>query len=77
MGKDESIEDLQTLRNIGPAIAEKLYSIGIKSSEQMKKSDPETLYKKMNKKAGKEQDRCLLYVFRGAIHDVPWPKCKD
>jgi len=33
-GKSESVNRLQVLRNIGPATAIKLYSIGIESPEQ-------------------------------------------
>lgn len=79
MSKDEqpAMEDLQILRNIGPATAERLYSIGIKTSEQMKLSDPEELYEKLKKKEGGILDKCVLYQLRGAILDVPWPKCKN
>ena len=35
---------LQSLRNIGPVTAEALYSIGIKTPEQFRQSDPEELY---------------------------------
>jgi len=76
MRKPESIKKLQTLRNIGPAMAERLYSIGIKTPEQMMNSDPEKLYERLRRKAGGKLDKCVLYVFQGAIHDVPWWECK-
>ena len=34
----------------------------------MKIKDPENLYMDSNKLVGKEQDRCLLYVFRCAVY---------
>ena len=61
MTKKDSLKALQTLRNIGPATAEKLYSIGIKTPKQLKKSDPEELYEKLKYTNGGELDRCVLY----------------
>ncbi|MFQ5975523.1 MAG: helix-hairpin-helix domain-containing protein [Candidatus Hydrothermarchaeales archaeon] len=75
--KSESIKCLQTLRNIGPTTAEKLYSLGIKTPEQMRKSDPEELYERLNMISGGKVDRCVLYQFRGAVFDLPWPRCKN
>ncbi|GBE17694.1 pathogenicity locus [archaeon BMS3Abin16] len=76
-GKSESIRRLQTLRNIGRITAEKLYSIGVKTPEQMGRSDPEELYERLNMISGGEVDRCVLYQFRGAVFDLPWPECKN
>ena len=75
--KENSLQDLQSVRNIGPVAAAELYSLGIKSSQQLKLSDPEELYKSLKKKKGGRLDRCVLYQFRGAIRDIPWPECKD
>jgi nucleotidyltransferase/DNA polymerase involved in DNA repair len=69
--KSEAIKRLQSLRNIGPVTAERLYSIGIETPEQMKNSDPEMLYEKLKKKRGG-----ILYQLQGAVFDIPWPKCK-
>ncbi|MBU0455454.1 MAG: helix-hairpin-helix domain-containing protein [Gammaproteobacteria bacterium] len=75
--KQQTIKDLQALQNIGPATAKRLYSIGIKTLEQMRRSDPEELYKKLKKKGGGILDKCVLYQLRGAILNAPWPKCKN
>jgi len=75
--KKDSLKSLQTLRNIGPVTAEELYSIGIKTPEQLKKSDPEGLYEKLKYKNGGKLDRCVLYQLQGAVLDVPWPLCKN
>ena len=75
--KLEAIKHLQNLRNIGPITAEKLYSFGIRTSDQMKKSNPEKLYEEMRKRRGGKLDKCVLYQFRGALLDIPWWKCKD
>lgn len=73
--KSRAIKHLQTLRNIGPKMAERLYALGIKTSEQMRKSDPEELFKRL-KTIENKVDPCELYAFRGAILDIPWWECK-
>jgi len=75
--KSEAIKRLQSPRNIGPTTAEKLYSIGIKTPEQMKQSNPVKLYKKLKKKSGGKLDKCVLYQLQGAVLEIPWPKCKN
>ena len=74
--KLEAIKRLRSLRNIGLVTAEKLYSIGIKTTEQIIKSNPERLYEKLNVKHRGKLDRCVLYQIRGAKLDEPWWKCK-
>ena len=75
--KSAAIKCLQTLRNIGPAAAEDLYSIGIETPEQMKNSDPDKLYEELKKRSGGKLDRCVLYQFQGAVLDIPWWECKN
>ena len=75
--RSKSIKSLQSLQNIGPATAERLYSIGIKTPEQMKQANPEKLYERLKRKSGGQLDKCVLYQFRGAVSNIPWPKCKD
>ncbi|MCK4613479.1 MAG: hypothetical protein KAU14_01650, partial [Thermoplasmata archaeon] len=48
-----------------------------KTPEQMKQTDPERLYEELRTRNGGKLDRCVLYQFRGAVIDVPWPRCKD
>jgi hypothetical protein len=68
---------LQTLRNIGPKMAADLVSLGIETPEQMASADPEELYEELRLRCGGRLDRCVLYAFRGAKYDIPWPACKD
>jgi hypothetical protein len=75
--KKAILKNLQTLFNIGPAIAEKLYFIGIRSPEEVINAEPEELYQRLQKKLGCHVDRCVLYVFRGAKTGKPWPECSD
>lgn len=76
-GKREAIKDLQQLSNIGPAMAERLYSSGIKTAKQMRRSNPEKIYEVLKKKEGGKLDKCVLYALKGAVLDVPWWKCKN
>lgn len=41
--KRQAIKDLQSLANIGPAIAERLYSVGIKTAKQMRRCESANL----------------------------------
>jgi len=75
--KLEAIKRLQSLRNIGPAAAERLYLIGIKTPEQMRRSDPRKIYEKLKEKEGGKLDKCVLYQFQGAVLDIPWWKYKN
>lgn len=75
--KSEAIKRLQSLRNIGPVTTERLYSIGIETPEQMKRSNPEEIYEKIRKKEGGKLDKCVLYQLHGAVLDVPWWDCKN
>lgn len=75
--KFEAIKRLRSLRNIGVVTAEKLYSIGIRTPEQIMKSNPEKLYEKLKAKRGGKLDRCVLYQIRGAKLDELWWKCKN
>jgi predicted flap endonuclease-1-like 5' DNA nuclease len=75
--KKAVLRNLQTLNNIGPAIAEKLYKLGMRSPEEVREADPEELYRELQRKLGCHVDRCVLYVFRGAKTGRPWPECSD
>nr|MDO8079526.1 helix-hairpin-helix domain-containing protein [Candidatus Freyarchaeota archaeon] len=75
--KQELIKKLQTLLNIGPITAERLYSIGIKTPEQMKQSDPQEIYEKLKINEGGILDKCVLYQLQGAVLDIPWWECKN
>lgn len=74
--KSKTIKRLQTLRNIGPKMAEKLYILGIRTPEQMRKSNPDKLFERL-KAIDAKVDPCELYAFRGAIFDISWWKCKN
>ena len=61
--KVEALKRLQSLRNIGPVTAEDLYSIGIETPEQMKRSDPEEPYEALKNAAGGKLDMMYCINF--------------
>jgi len=75
--KSEVIKSLQTLRNIGPATANRIYEIGIETPGQMARSDPQEIYERLKEKAGGKLDRCVLYQIQGAVLDIPWWECNN
>ena len=75
--RPQSLKQLQTLRDIGIATARRVYSIGIRTPEQLKQSHPEKVYEMLRNEEGGELDRCVLYQLRGAVLGIPWPDCKD
>ena len=77
MKQKETIKDLQSLQNIGPATAKRLYAIGVRTPKQLKQFSPEQIYEKLKKKEGGVLDKCVLYQIQGAFLNIPWWKCKN
>ncbi len=67
IAKTASIQ-LKEIPGIGKAIAQHLQSIGIRSVEQLKRKDPEKLYKRLCKFKASPVDKCMLYVLRCAVY---------
>jgi len=76
MYKKKDLEELRTIPGVGTSVSRNFFDIGIKKISDLKGKDPETLYEKSNRFAGKRQDRCLLYVFRCAVYfaETEYPK---
>ncbi|MDQ7798900.1 MAG: helix-hairpin-helix domain-containing protein [Candidatus Edwardsbacteria bacterium] len=66
--KDPAIKKLQTIPGVGPSIARDLYQLGIRKVSDLRGRDPEKLYLQSCHQAGKQIDRCLLYVYRCAVY---------
>jgi hypothetical protein len=60
--------DLRKIPGVGKSIAQDFLDIGIQCVSDLEGKDPEKLYAKSNVLKGVTQDRCLLYVFRCAVH---------
>ncbi len=65
---NESIQELLTIPGVGKSIAQDLIHLGIRSVKDLKKRDPERLYRKLCAMRGTHIDRCILYVVRCAVY---------
>lgn len=64
----ESLRELRTIPGIGPSLALDLYSLGIRRIADLKRRDPEQMYRHLEKLTASKQDRCVLYTFRCAVY---------
>jgi len=62
------LKELRKIPGVGNRIARELYDLGIRSVHDLNGKDPEELYVRSNRLAGKTRDRCLLYVFRCVVY---------
>ena len=62
-----SPEELESIPNVGTAIAAKLRRLGYKSPTDLKGENPYDMYKKIFQLTGKRHDPCLLDVFISAV----------
>ena len=65
---------LQVIPGIGPSLAQDLYDLGIRRVADLKRKNPETLYRRLEQLTGEHQDRCVLYTFRCAVYYAKTPK---
>lgn len=61
-------DDLTSIPGVGPTIAGNLRLIGIRRVADLKRADPERLYRKLERTLGEPVDRCALYVLRSAVY---------
>ena len=66
--KAAALRALQELPGVGPSIADDLYDLGLRQPDDLVGRDPEALYERCCKLRKARIDRCLLYVFRCAVH---------
>ena len=85
--KEATLKEFQHIPGVGKSISQDLWSLGLRSVQDLKDQDPEVLYLKICAYQGTQVDRCMLYVFRCAVyyasheqHDpelLKWWKWKD
>lgn len=63
-----SRKELQTIPGIGKSLAQDLIDLGIRRVGDLKRRDPERLYRRLNALRGAHIDRCVLYAFRCAVY---------
>jgi len=66
--KQAALRELKTIPGVGKAVAEDLWSIGIRRVADLKNRDPQALYDELRIKAGGKLDRCMLYTMRCAVY---------
>ncbi len=59
---------LQALPGVGPSMARDLADLGYKEPADLRGEDPERMYRRLTRMRGGKMDRCVLYVFRCAVH---------
>lgn len=65
----QSLPDpLRELPGVGPKLADKLRSLGCERPGDLVGQAPEDLYQRLMEQEGGHVDRCVLYVFRCAVH---------
>lgn len=65
--KQNRLEKLESIPNVGSAIAAKLRLLGYKVPSDLKGADPYAMYQKLLRITGKHHDPCLLDVFISAV----------
>lgn len=63
----KSPDPLQTIPNVGPAIAEDLRRLGIRVPADLAGRDPQALYERLGELDGKRPDPCVLDTFAAAV----------
>jgi hypothetical protein len=74
--KAQNTKNLQTIPGVGKTIARDLVNIGIESIDELKGKNTKKLYDDLCKWQGIKVDRCMLYVFRGAVYFAETPENK-
>ena len=76
-GKQSEAPALGNLRGIGPAMLQDFELLGIKSVDQLSRSDGSELYQRLGEIRGVRQDPCVLDTFRCAVAQARNPRLPD
>jgi hypothetical protein len=60
--------DLEGLPGVGAVVAQELWSLGIRTIEELKNTDPEELYLIYQARKSGMGERTMLYMFRCAVY---------
>jgi hypothetical protein len=66
--KQQATRELRRIPGVGPAVADDLWRLGIRSVQDLRGRNPDALYIQLCEQAGQQIDRCMLYVFRCAVY---------
>ena len=67
--------ELEAIPGVGPRMARHLERIGCSTLESLRGRDPEELYHRSCLAQGCQVDRCVLYVYRLAVHYAEHGQC--
>ena len=67
--------ELEAIPGLGPNMARHLERIGCPTLDSLKGQDPEELYRRDCLSQGCQVDRCVLYVYRLAVHYAEHGSC--
>ena len=65
---------LESIPGVGPSIASDLRRLGVRRVDDLRGRDPARLYDELESISGAHVDRCVLYVFRCAVHYAGEPE---
>jgi len=65
---------LESIPGVGPSIARDLRRLGVRRVDDLRGRDPARLYDELESISGAHVDRCVLYVFRCAVHYAGEPE---
>jgi len=68
MRRPADTSGLESIPGVGPSIARDLQQLGVRRVEDLRGRDPAQLYDELESISGAHVDRCVLYVFRCAVH---------
>ena len=71
----KKVLELETIPGVGPRMARHLKRIGCPTLESLRGQDPEALYQRDCLSQGCQVDRCVLYVYRLAVHYAEHGSC--
>ena len=63
----QSLRELKTIPNVGPAVAADLILLGVTSKADLIDRDPLEMYQDLSKLTGQRQDPCVLDVFMAVV----------
>ena len=72
--KPSTSKQFQQIPGVGPAVAADLWSLGLRSVDELRGEDPEALYERLCDLQGVRVDRCMLYVLRCAVYFASHPE---
>ena len=61
-------DDLRSIPGVGPATAADLRRLGVLQTTDLASRNAQDLYDRLEDLEGHHVDRCVLYVFRAAVH---------